>query len=150
MKVCIGGTFNILHKGHKFLIDKAFKTAGKNGFVFIGVTAGIMIKKKKNVKSLKERIKSLNEYLTSKGYKKNAEIKPIYDKYGVALEEEYDAIIVSPETLKTAELINKKRISEKKKPLIIKKISYVLAEDKKPISSTRILNKEINEKGQVC
>ena len=43
MKVCIGGTFNLLHKGHKLLIKKAFEVAGKNGSVLIGVTSGKLI-----------------------------------------------------------------------------------------------------------
>ena len=40
MKVCIGGTFDTLHKGHELLIDKAFQTAGEQGSVFIGITKG--------------------------------------------------------------------------------------------------------------
>ena len=43
MKVCIGGTFNPLHKGHKLLIDKAFEVAGKQGSVFIGITTGEIV-----------------------------------------------------------------------------------------------------------
>jgi len=48
MRVCIGGTFEFLHKGHKKLIDKAFEIAGKNGFVFIGLTTSEFTKRKKN------------------------------------------------------------------------------------------------------
>ena len=40
MKVCIGGTFDTLHKGHELLIDKAFQTAGEQGSVLIGITKG--------------------------------------------------------------------------------------------------------------
>ncbi|MCK5112568.1 MAG: adenylyltransferase/cytidyltransferase family protein, partial [Thermoplasmatales archaeon] len=50
MRVCIGGTFNILHKGHKSLIKKAFEIAGKKGSVFIGVTSGEVIKRKEDIK----------------------------------------------------------------------------------------------------
>jgi len=149
MKVCIGGTFNVLHKGHKHLLEKAFESAGKNGTVFIGVADGEMLKKKKYVTSLDERVKVLKEYLISKGYNKHVVIKPIHDKYGLAVEGDYDAIIVSPETIINAEEINEKRINQGKKPLKIFKISHVLAEDNKPISSTRILNKEIDEEGRI-
>ena len=48
MKVCIGGTFNTLHKGHKKLFDKAFQISGKNGDVFIGVTKEKTLKNSKN------------------------------------------------------------------------------------------------------
>ena len=49
MKVCVGGTFNNLHKGHKFLLKKAFESAGENGFVYIGLAKGSLIKNKKNI-----------------------------------------------------------------------------------------------------
>ncbi len=149
MRVCFSGTFNVLHKGHKYLIDKAFQIAGKNGTVFIGVTEGRMLQEKKFSRPLDKRVDAIQEYLLTKGYDKHAVIKVIYDKYGPAINEEYDAIIVSSETIKNAEGINKKRIENNKKPLKIVKIPHVLAEDNKPISSTRIINKEIDENGKV-
>ena len=148
MKVCIGGTFNIFHKGHKRLIDKAFQTAGTNGVVIIGVTKGKILQKKKFVKPLEERVKAINQYLAAKGYDKRALIVPIHDKYGLATEEELDAIIVSPETYANAEDINKNRLSNGKKALKIIEIPYVLAEDNKPISSTRIYDNIIYENGR--
>jgi len=147
MNVCFSGTFNVLHKGHKHLIDKAIQTAGKNGTVYIGVTEGEMLRKKKFSKPLNERINGIKEYLSNKKYDNRAVIKVIYDKYGPAINEEYDAILVSPGSKKNAEEINKKRVENNKKPLKIIEIPYVLAEDKKPISATRILNKEIDENG---
>ena len=149
MKVCFSGTFNILHKGHKHLIDKAFQIAGKNGTVYIGITKGEILKKKKFTKPLTERTDALKEYLSSKGYNKRAVIKEIFDEYGPAADGDYDAIIVSPETFKNAEDLNIKRVGAGKKPLKIVKISYVLAEDKKPISSTRIYENEIDDEGRV-
>ena len=50
MRVCIGGTFDIFHKGHKLLIDTAFKIAGKQGHVFIGITNGDILKAKGDIK----------------------------------------------------------------------------------------------------
>ncbi len=47
MKVVLGGTFDIIHKGHKKLIDKAFETASENGSVFIGVSTGDLLNCKK-------------------------------------------------------------------------------------------------------
>ena len=149
MKVCFSGTFNILHKGHKHLIDKAFQIAGKNGTVYIGLTKGEILKKKKFAKPLTERVDVLKEYLSAKGYYKRTVIKVIFDEYGPAADGNFDAIIVSPETFKNAEDINKKRIENGKKPLKIVKISYVLAEDNEPISSTRIYENEIDDEGRV-
>jgi pantetheine-phosphate adenylyltransferase len=149
MRVCIGGTFNILHKGHKHLIDKAFQTAGKNGFVTIGLTEGKMLQKKKFVKPFEEREKAINSYLSSKGYDRRAMILSIYDKYGYAVDGDFDAIVVSPETFKNAEEINKNRLNKGKKALLIIEIPFVLANDKKPISSTRIYDSIIDENGQM-
>jgi pantetheine-phosphate adenylyltransferase len=149
MKVCIGGTFNPLHKGHKVLIDKAFDVAGKQGSVFIGVSAGEIIKEKKDTKSFEKREKAIKKYLYEKDFIKRATVKPIIDKYGPSIEEEFDAIVISPETRKTAEEINEKRKQNGRKPLEIIQIPFVLAEDGCPISSSRIRKHEIDEDGRL-
>jgi len=149
MKVCIGGTFNPLHKGHKLLIEKAFEVAGKKGSVFIGVTTGEIIKEKKDTKSFEGREKAIKKYLYEKDFIKRATVKPIIDKYGPSIKEEFDAIVVSPETRKTAEEINEKRKQKRKKPLEIIQIHFVLTEDGRPISSSRIRKREIDEDGRL-
>lgn len=148
MKVCIGGTFDRLHKGHTYLIDKALQTAGEQGFVFIGITKGEMINKKKSVRSFEQRKQTILDYLREKT-SIPVEIKPITDKYGPSIEGEFDAIVVSPETVKTAEEINNKRRKLGKKPLKIIKIPFILAENGAPISSSRIKNNEINADGKL-
>ena len=149
MKVCLGGTFDIIHKGHKKLIDKAFKTAGANGFVFIGLSKNKLVDKKQNVKSWDLRKKELNQYIFDKEYKADFVIKPISDRFGPTLKKDFDVIIVSPETIKTAKEINNKRKELSKKPLKIVKIPYILADDNIPISSTRIREKEIDSEGKI-
>ncbi len=149
MKVCIGGTFNQLHKGHKVLIDKAFELAGKQGSVFIGISTGEIIKEKRDTKSFEEREKAIKKYLYEKDFIKRAAVKPIIDKYGPSIEEEFDVIVVSPETRKTAEEINEKRKQKGKKPLEIIQIHFVLAQDGCPISSSRIKKHEIDEDGRL-
>jgi len=137
MRVCIGGTFDTLHKGHELLIDKAFQTAGKQGSVFIGITTGEIPKTKGNIKSFEERKKTIEQYLLKK------------DKYGPSIRDEFDAIVISPETKPTAEEINDKRRQNMKKPLKIVQIPFVLANDGAPISSSRIKKKEIDENGRI-
>jgi len=149
MKVCIGGTFNRFHKGHKFLIRKALEIAGEKGFVFIGITDGEIIKNKEDVASFKEREKAIEQFLSEEKVSKNIIIQPIYDKFGPSVKKDFDAIVVSPETRATAEEINKERKKLQKKPLKIVQISFVLAEDNLPISSTRIQRREINENGRI-
>lgn len=149
MNVCIGGTFDKLHKGHKTLIEKAFEKAGDKGTIFIGVTTDDFIKDKKNVKPLIERIKNIEKYLEKKRHKKNYIIQTISDKYGPSIHGDFDVIVVSFETIKTAEEINNKRKEIGKKPLEIIEIKPVLADDGLPISSTRIRKHEIDENGKI-
>jgi len=149
MKICLGGTFDRFHKGHKALIKKAFEIAGKNGYVFIGITRGDLTKKRKRVRNYEERENIVKKHILKYGFFQKFNIEPIEDKYGPTLDEDFDAIVVSPETRKTAEEINEIRKSKGKKPLKIVEISYVLAKDGKPISSTRIINGEIDEEGNI-
>ena len=148
MRVCFSGTFNVLHKGHKQLIEKAFQTAGEHGKVFIGITEGKLLDNKKYKKPLSERMNTLKTYLHSKGYQDRVEIVVITGD-NLAISGDYDAMITSPETKDNAIRINEKRIEQKKKPLQLIEVPYVLAEDQKRISSTRILNKEIDEEGKI-
>jgi len=148
-KVCIGGTFNRLHKGHRLLLSKAFETAGENGFVFIGLARGKLVNIKKNVKSYESRRKALERYLQKEGFIDRAKIVPIGKKYGLTLSHDYDYIVVSPETKKIADEINEERKKLGKKTLKIVSIPFVLSEDGKPISSTRICDNEIDENGKI-
>lgn len=149
MRVCIGGTFNRLHKGHKSLIKKAFEVAGMKGSVFIGVTSGEIIKRKEDVSSFKIRKKAIEDFLSQEELTGEVTVEQIYDKYGPSVKEEFDAIVVSPETINTAKEINKKRKRLNKKQLKIIQIPFVLAEDNTPICSTRIKKKEIDEYGNI-
>jgi pantetheine-phosphate adenylyltransferase len=148
MKVCVGGTFYPLHNGHKQLLRKAFELAGPKGFVLIGLTATTMIKKKGLIASFKLRESVLLEFLEKEHVLPQVSIQPLQDKYGPTLHGDFDAIVVSPETEKTAEDINRKRTTLGKKPLQILVIPFVLSEDGKPISSTRIRRNEIDETGK--
>ena len=150
MKVCLGGTFNVLHKGHKKLFDKALEVAGEKGILYIGLTRGEVIKKKTNVKSFEERKNEIESYFSRQKKTPIIKIIPISTKYDQSLiYDDYDAIVVSPETIVTADEINVKRRNLGKKPLEVVQIPFVLAEDGKPISSTRIINKEIDIRGSV-
>ena len=149
MKVCIGGTFDKLHKGHKTLIKKAFEIVGENGSVFIGITTDDFFNDKKNVKPLTDRIKNVKKYLSEEGYKNKYTIQPISDKFGPTVQSDFNAIVVSSETIKTAKEINKKREKIGKKPLEIIEIKLVLADDGICISSTRIRNNMIDDNGKI-
>ena len=99
MKICVGGTFNYLHKGHKEILKRAFEYAGKDGKVFIGLSTGDLVKNKKNTKSFESRREKLIEYLNEKGYKNQATILSIKNKFGLTLEIDFDPGLRIPEPL---------------------------------------------------
>ncbi len=137
-KVVIGGTFEVLHPGHKALLKRAFKL----GRVNIGLTSDNFARKlkKRKIKSFKDRKKYLKG-LIGKEFQVSAKITKIEDKFGFTLNRDFDYIVVSPETYKTALLINKERQKAGKKPIKIIKIKFVLDKSGKPFSSTAQLVK---------
>jgi pantetheine-phosphate adenylyltransferase len=76
-------------------------------------------------------------------------VEPLNDRYGSAIDADFDALIVSEETLKVAVEINKLRRERGQKKVDIHQISCVLAEDGRWISSTRIYRGEIDVHGHL-
>jgi len=134
-KVVLGGTFDVLHKGHRALLKKAFGL----GDVTIGLTSDKMARKfkKRKVNKFSDRKKAI-EKLIKKEIRGKFKVIKIEDKFGPTLKEDFDYIVVSPETYPKAVLINKKRKKAKKRPMKIVKIKFVLGRDKKPISATKL------------
>jgi len=93
---------------------------------------------------IKEK-KTVEKFLKKSGF--SFELFKIDDPFGIALEKG-NAILVSKETEKRAKEINKKRKEKGLKSLKIIKVKTILAEDGKPISSTRIRRGEIDENGR--
>ena len=79
------------------------------------------------------------------------QIVPLNDDWGPSVvEESFTAIIVSEETKKTAERINKIRNLDGKKDLEIVIVPFVKAYDGQKISSSRIRNNEIDSNGMLA
>ena len=135
-KVIIGGTFEVLHSGHKALLRRAFKL----GQVTIGLTSNLFAKKlkKRRIKDFRQRKRILADFIR-KEFKTLSKIIKIEDKFGPTLERDFDYIVVSPETYKNALLINRKRKKVNKKSIKNIKIKLVLGRDGKPISSSKTL-----------
>jgi pantetheine-phosphate adenylyltransferase len=142
-KVAIGGTFQYLHDGHVKLIKKAFEVA-KDGKVQIGLVSDEMLLKNHNIENYESRRTQLLQYLKKMGFQENRyEVIKLNDRYGPTLKEDFDYIIVSPETYPVAIKINSIREKIGKEPLEIIYVEYVMAEDENPISSTRIAKEEM-------
>jgi pantetheine-phosphate adenylyltransferase len=95
-------------------------------------------------------LEELKGFLRKKGLLERAEIMPLHDAYGITLSKGcIDALVVSKETEKTAEEINKKRKAKGLEPLSIVAIDMVPAYNDEPISTTRIRCGEIDREGQM-
>jgi len=60
-----------------------------------------------------------------------------------------EGIVVSEETEPGAEEINRRRVKLGKRPLLIVVFKMILAQDGKPISSTRIRRQEVDRLGRL-
>ncbi len=146
MRVALGGTFNCLHRGHRTLIDKAV-SIGDN--LSIGITSdGLASNSRADVVPLNERRARLIEYLALKGVEHS--IVVIDDSIGpAATDPDLDVMVVSPETLTGAKLINKARKDNELAELRLVVVPYVLADDGLPLSSGRVSLGEIDDKGRL-
>ena len=147
MRVGVGGTFNVIHKGHELLFETAF-TVGDS--VEVGLTSDEFAKGIKSVPVLPyfERKQNLTKYLERFG--KPFEIVMISEMSGPAsTSERLEAIVVSPETRHQADAINEQRRRNGLRPLKVFAIKEVRADDARVISSSRIVKGEIDREGRL-
>ena len=141
-KVAVGGTFDKFHDGHKKLLSTAFEIGNT---IEIGVTSDAFGGLKGDIDSCEERMGNLKSFFSDRS---NFIVIPLEDPYGTTIyDADFEAIVVTEETEPTAVKINEIRISKGMKPLDIVVVSFVLAYDGNPISSTRIRSGEINQSG---
>lgn len=148
--VAMGGTFDVLHNGHKELLRKAFVVGRK---VLIGITSDEFARslhKPHKVDPYSNRKLDLERLLKRWKVRPRARIVPLHDRYGPTVEAtKIDALIVSRRTLKTGDKINAERKARGLRPLDIVPIDLLLADDRRPISSTRIRRGKIDRHGRL-
>jgi len=147
--VALGGTFDILHKGHFALLQKGFSISSK---VIIGLTSDeLAAKKGKNL--LHEYFKRYHtlESMIKKNFPNSEfEISKLDNDFGPAvLEKEVEALVVSEETIEKGQILNKLRHERQIPPVEIVSVPMVLATDGKRISTSRIKNSEIDADGNL-
>ena len=147
-RVALGGTFNPLHDGHKALLIRAYQLS-KKAEVLIGITSDEMAGKKYHeVEDWEVRKQAVTAFIQDT-FGSSPLIVRLDDPFGPTIDEDFDYLVVSPETEPTAHLINTRRTKQGKQPINIELVEYVLAGDGRPISSTRVLRGEIDIHGNL-
>jgi pantetheine-phosphate adenylyltransferase len=147
--VAMGGTFDIIHKGHLTLLSKAFSISSK---VIIGLTSDELAEKrgKTLLNNYEKRFETLLNTIKKNFPNHVFQISKLDNDFGPAvLEENVQALVVSDETGNQGEILNRLRAEKNLSPVKIVIVPMVLAQDGNRISTTRIKNSEIDVEGNV-
>ncbi|MFP3951860.1 MAG: adenylyltransferase/cytidyltransferase family protein, partial [Candidatus Bathyarchaeia archaeon] len=92
--VTVGGTFDVMHKGHWFLLEEAFEVGEK---VIIGITTdefACRLKKPHRIDCFDKRVYDVKKFLNDSGLIHRTVLMPLEDPYGPAINEnEIEGII---------------------------------------------------------
>ena len=147
--IAMGGTFDIIHKGHLTLLSNAFEISDK---VIIGLTSDeFAVKKGKTLNNKYEkRLENLSQIISKEFSNPSFQISKLDNDFGPAvLEKEVEALVVSDETSNQGNVLNKLR-EERNLPLVkVITVPMFLAKDGTRISTTRIKNSEIDADGNL-
>jgi pantetheine-phosphate adenylyltransferase len=95
-RVAVGGTFNPLHDGHIALLKKAVELS-RGDELLIGLTSDEMTRKKDHeVDDYHSRYNDVIKFIKTLGVIPT--IVRLDDPYGPTIREDFDYIVVSPET----------------------------------------------------
>ena len=150
MDVALGGTFDPVHDGHRALFERAFEL----GDVTVGLTSDELAAETRHVpryvRSFTERRRDLEAELADLAPPDRSwEVRKLTEPTGIAAEEPFDVLVVSPETKTGGERVNEIRRERGLDPLRIEVVDHVPAEDGDRISSTRIVRGEIDQHGNL-
>jgi len=147
--VAMGGTFDVIHKGHTTLLSDAFSISTK---VIIGLTSDEMaLRKGKNIQNdYNKRLETLVKTIEKSFPNREFEISKLDNDFGPAvLEKEVQALVVSGETSNQGEVLNRLRKQKNLPEVEVVVVPMVLAKDGLRISTTRIKNQEIDFEGNL-
>jgi pantetheine-phosphate adenylyltransferase len=145
--VATGGTFDILHKGHYMLLQKAFEVGRQ---IIIGVSSDSYATRnqKKIINNYDMRQENLNKFINKHFKKSNYSVYQLDDFYGpTALTRDVQAIITTESSLENCLKINSLRESKGMPQLEIILVPLEVDKEGKVISSTRIRKGEIDVNG---
>ena len=147
MRIATGGTFDVLHDGHKALLAAAF--ASRADHVLIGLTSDAFARQTRaQMNSYAVRERRLAAYLRSRGWR-SFRIEPIDDPFGPADDlPDLDVLVVSAERARVAASLNESRTQKGLRPLEVRSVPMVLAQDGLAIQSRRIRAGVIDRHGK--
>jgi len=146
--VATGGTFDHIHRGHMALLSRSFE---EGEGVIIGVTSDAFARKegKNPDQRYAERVRALEAFIQKDFPGRRYIIAKLDDYFGPGIASpDVQAIVVSRETAKRVRIANALRKEKGYPPLETVVVDFVLAQDSKPISSTRIRKGEIDTEGK--
>ncbi len=137
MRVAMGGTFDLLHDGHRALLGAAFALRAER--VLIGLTTDRFARESRSeVHPYEVRERNLRRFLRSHRWTRFV-IEPIDDAYGPADDlPDLDVLVVSADRAHVGKGLNEARARKGLRPLEIREVPMVLAQDGLPIQSRRI------------
>jgi len=150
-KVCLGGTFDHLHEGHRNLLKTAFQLGCH---VAIGITTETLLRHKKHhsmIQSYENRKKNLRDLLIQEfNFAPHTfTILPLKDPFGPAIEEpDLEAQICSQETYRGCMKINEIRMRKGLTPTKIIIIPLTLNSSGTKLSSTDIRTEILHMEGE--
>jgi len=146
--VATGGTFDHLHRGHMALLSRSFEVGDA---VVIGVTSDAFARRegKNPDQRYAKRVRALEAFIHKDFPGRRYIIAKLDDYFGPGIASpDVQAIVVSKETAKRVHLANALRKEKGYPPLETVVVDFVLGDDSKPISSTRIRKGEIDTEGK--
>ena len=147
MRVATGGTFDILHDGHKALLGAAFGLRPES--VLIGITSDRFAREsRREVNPYGVRERNLRRLLRARGWTRFS-VEPIDDVFGPADDRpDLDVLVVSAERAHVGRELNEARERKGLRPLEVRAVPMVLAEDGLPVQSRRIRTGAIDPHGK--
>lgn len=122
--VCVGGTFDGMHYGHRKLLTLAVSSVQPGtGKLLVGVTVDEMLQHKEYaelIPPLEERMKDVQDFLhrLAPGMKNRIRIVPILDTFGPpGSDPNFEALVLSHETLDNGHYLNEHRVKQGMEPL---------------------------------
>ncbi len=147
--VAVGGTFDLIHRGHMELLRGAFSISSK---VIIGLTSDDLAQRKgkQPEHDYSFRYKQLEDVIKKNFPNSKYQISKLDNDFGPAvLEKDVQALVVSDETAPKGAELNKLRSQRNSPPVEVVVIPLILAKDGTRISTTRIKKSEIDVDGNI-